>query len=229
MDKYEMEKYSIAGVEDVRLKDENGEYWYPLSSFSRKMLDRTKQTAFYRDHPKFGQYMKVISYTHPNSVSKLPEKTWFMNTEGIYLLLQDTTVEAKRFSTKVLLQEKKLAEIKNYFGVSNIKDKPLFISSGPDISDYDVWSILCIRQDWTLKNSTIWRKCSECGYYYPFTSRYFVRGKCKQCAGYDFVCLNKRIQFLRKNMGDELLYQYFLGNKENIAEEFKKWISGGGI
>lgn len=229
MEEYEMEEYSIASIKDVRLKDKEGRYWYPLHSFIQKMLGKGTGAAFYRDKPEFKKHMKVIVYIHPNSVTKLPCKTWFMETEGIYKILQNTKIESDKLSSKFIIQERKLAAIKKFFGVNNIKDNPLFISTEPDISEYDFWSILCIKQDLTIKNSTIWRRCSSCNFYYPFTSRYFVRGKCKQCAGYDFVCMNKRIQFIKKNMGEDLLYQYFLGNKESVAEEFKKWISGGGI
>jgi hypothetical protein len=41
--------------------------------------------------------------------------------------------------------------------------------------------------------------------------------------------MNRRIQYVKNNKGLDLLYQLHQGDNNKIAEEFKKWLSGGGV
>lgn len=227
---YELEPYTILSVTSYRLKEkETGEYWYPIVSFFDKILFRKVNSRFYRDNDKYNKYMRVISYINPNNPARYPVKAWFMNTEGIYLILKSTVVQ--QGTPKVtLMKQKYLAAAQSFFGV--IPDTPeKFIGYTPNLSNYDVWSILCLTRDPNIKKDTLWKKCNECGFYYPNTKDYFhednkhyLANKCRQCAGFNFRCKNKKIQYLYSHDGYDLLYQYYLGENDKILDEFKKWI-----
>lgn len=235
MNNFIMEEYSVLSATDIRLKTNDGEYWYPIVSFSKNMLFRRARATDYRDKEFYKDHMKVFEILRPTSVTGIPVKTWCMDTEGIYYLLLNTYIQPEGSKKKILMREKYLAAVRNFFGVKMTNDTPTFISYIPDLSEYDIWSIMCITRDRTIKQDTIWQKCNECGFYYPYTTRYFQKfktqlaRKCKECAGMSFTCMNKRIQYIKNNKGLDLLYQLYQGDNNKIAEEFKKWLSGGGV
>lgn len=225
---YKIEEYSILSVTSYRLLDENGEYWYPLTLFLQKVLFKKIKAMYYRDNPKYQKFMKVIEYENPNSVSHQKEKTWFMSTEGICLIIQETKIYNGSPSV-TMMRQKYLAATQAFFGITS-KNEQEFIGFTPDLSNYDIWSIMCLTRDTTINNNTIWRRCEKCGFYYPYNKRYFQdrRGylshKCKQCLGLDFSCMNKKIQYVYKHNGLDLLYQLYLNDKDKIVEELKKWL-----
>ena len=232
---YKLEEYYILNIKSYRLLEiETGEYWYPLSLFLRKFLFRNNNLNTYRDNDKYNQYMRVIEYDNPDSATDTKTKAWFMSTEGLYILLQNTRINNTGSAREKLAKEKYLAAAQNFFGVipNNPQD---YIGYQPDLSDYDVWSIMCLTRDTSIDNNTIWKRCTNCGFYYPYNKKYFVEAsgylsnKCKQCFGLDFVCENKRLQYLHNNNGLDLIYQFYLNDKDKIVEEFKKWLSEGGI
>lgn len=236
MAKYKLEEYNILSVTSYRLlEEETGEYWYPLRLFIQKVLFRNINPVRYRDDEKYNKYMRVIEYSNPNSTNpeKNKKKTWFMNTEGIYLILQNTTTN-KGSAKEKLMREKYLAAAQSFFGGVVSKNEQEYIGYSPDLTNYDVWSIMCLTRDTTINKDTIWKKCSKCGFYYPYTAKYFLNSgyylstKCRQCCGKDFVCENKRLQYIYKNGGLDLIYQLYL-DSDKITEELKKWINGGGI
>lgn len=235
MDNFTIEEYSVLSATDIRLKTTDGEYWYPIVSFSKNMLFRRVRATDYRDKDFYKDHMKVFEILRPTSITGLPVKTWCMDTEGIYYLLLHTYIQPEGSKKKILMREKYLAAVRNFFGVKTTSDTPTFISYTPDLSNYDVWSIMCITRDRTIKQDTIWQRCNECGFYYPYTTRYFQKfktqlaRKCKECAGMSFTCMNRRIQYIKNNKGLDLLYQLYQGDNNKIAEEFKKWLSGGGV
>jgi len=232
---YKVEEYQILSVKTYRLlEEETGEYWYPLSLFLKRILFQQNGATKYRDNPKYNKFMKVISYINPRSLApNMPNKTWCMNTEGIYLLLQNITIN-KGSNKERMMKEKYLAAAQNFFGGVIPKNEQQYIGYAPDLTNYDVWSIICLTRDTTLDKNTIWKRCSKCGFYYPNTKKYFVMQnnylstKCKQCCGYDFVCENKHLQYIYKNDGLDLIYQLYL-NSDNIIDELKKWINKGGV
>ena len=232
MDKeiYTLETYQILDIQSYRLKDSNDIYWYPLTLFLKKFLFRTGESKRYRDNPLYEPYMKVITYLNPDSTSSCPTKTWFVNTEGMFLILSNIKIMQGKDSNTIFLKKcEYISAAQDFFGVvSNIAD--IFISYMPDISNYDVWSILCIKYDYNINKKTIWKKCNKCGFYYPNTKDYFISSnkylskECKQCRGKDFVCKNKKMQYLYQHNGFDLLYHFYLNNDKKIIEEFKKWI-----
>jgi len=234
--KYELETYNILSVTTYRLLEKDtGEYWYPLSSFFSKVLFRRTTPGFYRDKEEFRVHMRVIEYTNPNSSAKdKTTKTWFMNTEGMCLILKNLTL-AKDTPKKMMMKQKYLAAAQNYFGVTSNNSQE-FIGYQPDLSDYDVWSIMCLTRDYEIRKDTLWKRCNTCGFYYPYNKDYFnmvgknyLANSCRQCTGRDFVCKNKNLQYIYTHNGLDLIYQYYLGDKDKILEEFNKWLSGGGI
>jgi len=178
--------------------------------------------------------MRVIEYDNPDSATDTKTKAWFMNTEGIYILLQNIRISNSGSVREKLAKERYLAATQSFFNVipNNPQD---YIGYQPDLSNYDVWSIMCLTRDTSIDNNTIWKRCTNCGFYYPYNKKYFVESngylsnKCKQCFGLDFVCENKRLQYLHNNNGLDLIYQFYLNDKDKIVEEFKKWLSEGGI
>ena len=97
---YKVEEYQILSVKTYRLlEEETGEYWYPLSLFLKHILFQQNGATKYRDNPKYNKFMKVISYINPRSLApNMPNKTWCMNTEGIYLLLQNITINKTTYN-----------------------------------------------------------------------------------------------------------------------------------
>ena len=231
---YKLEEYTILSVKSYRLLEiETGEYWYPLSLFLRKFLFRNNNPNTYRDNKKYNQHMRVIEYDNPDSATDTKTKAWFMNTEGIYILLQNVKINRGSPREKVV-KEKYLAATQNFFGVVS-NNSQNYIGYMPDLSNYDVWSIMCLTRDTEIDDNTIWKKCSNCGFYYPYNKKYFnetsgyLANKCKQCCNLDFVCENKRLQYLHNHNGLDLIYQIYLNDKDKIVEELKKWLSEGGV
>lgn len=235
MTKYKLEEYNILSVKSYRLlEEETGEYWYPLTLFIKKILFRNINTVRYRDDDKYNKYMRVIEYSNPDSAVPHSNKTWFINTEGLYLLLKNIS-PAKGNTRKQVMQEKYLAAAQGFLGGVVSKNAQNFIGYIPDLTNYDVWSIMCLTRDTTINQNTIWKRCSKCGFYYPNTKRYFnpkkkkyLYNKCKQCCGQDFTCENKRLQYIYKNDGLDLIYQLYL-DSDKVVDELKKWINGGGV
>lgn len=234
MTKFTVEKYNILSVEQIRLLDEDGVYWYPLKNFFKNVLFRELNITNYRDNEEYSKYMKVIEYKPLKTFNDKPLKTWFINNEGMFLILKNTFI-IKDTPKKTLMREKYLAAARNFFGVTVTNDEPTFLSYQPDLSNYDVWSILCLTQDKTIKKETIWKKCEKCGFYYPCSKNYFTKYKtqyssnCKQCSGNDFKCSNKIIQYIYNHDGLDLLYNYYLGDNDKIIEELNNWIGRGGV
>lgn len=235
MTKYKLEEYNILSVKSYRLlEEETGEYWYPLTLFIKKVLFRNINTVRYRDDDKYNKYMRVIEYSNPDSAVPHSNKTWFINTEGLYLLLKNIS-PAKGNTRKQVMQEKYLAAAQGFLGGVVSKNAQNFIGYIPDLTNYDVWSIMCLTRDTAINQNTIWKRCSKCGFYYPNTKRYFnpkkkiyLYNKCKQCCGQDFTCENKRLQYIYKNDGLDLIYQLYL-DSDKVVDELKKWINGGGV
>lgn len=233
---YELEEYKIINITSYRLLEkETNEYWYPLSLFLRTFLFKNSNLINYRDNDKYNKYMKVIEYNNPKTNAKgIPTKAWFMNTEGIYILLQNAKFNNTGSTREKMTKEKYLAATQSFFGVVS-NNKQEYIGYMPDLSNYDVWSIMCLTRDTSIDNNTIWKRCSNCGFYYPYNQKYFhksngyLANKCKQCCKLDFICDNKRIQYLYNHNGLDLIYQLYLNDKEKIVEELKKWLSEGGI
>lgn len=232
MDKdFEIETFKILDQECIRLKDKDGEYWYPLTSFFKSFFFRRVAVTTYRENPEYYQHMKVFKYRHPKSATQTEERTWCINTEGIYKILRDTSLRWKKNVSKIIMmnRSKYLAACRNFFGVTKTDDNPLFIGFAPDISNYDVWSIYCITYDRDPRKNDIWRKCDKCGFYYPYTKKYFFKDMCKQCNGSDFKCDNKRIQRMKDTDGYELLYQLYMMNGDKVINELRAWLDRGGI
>lgn len=236
MEKYELEEYYILSVKQIRLKDDEGEYWYPIRSFFEKVLFRNFNVPSYRDNPIYSKFMKVISYEHPDTAAKGQKtKTWFINQEGMCLILNNVK-SISDTPKKYMMREKYLMEARIFFNVRTISDSKEFLSYTPDLSNYDVWSAICITRDKSINEKTLWKRCHTCGYYYPYTKRYFnklktqLSGSCKQCLGSDFICKNKHIQYLHNHDGLDLLYELYENKDDNkILEELKKWLRKGGI
>ncbi len=230
----EQEIYYICGIKQIRLKDEDGEYWYPMQYFFKTILFKRLNLSTYRDDERYNIHMRVLEY-QPIGVNNETNKAWFINTEGMYMLLSKQKVKPTTPRTTNRLQ-KILAAAKNFFGVPNTdEENPIYLSYTPDISNYDVWSILCITRDTSIKHDTLWKRCEGCGYYYPLTKNYFIENKtgfsakCKQCSGRDFKCQNKKLQFIYNNGGLNLLFALHEDKDEEILKEIKKWIREGEI
>ena len=84
---YEREEFQFIDLHLVRLKDENGKYWYPLSNFLSNILFKEVKSNKYRDDPRFSPFMKVIEYVPINTLNKNPVKTWIINEEGMRAIL----------------------------------------------------------------------------------------------------------------------------------------------
>ena len=107
VDTYTFETYNILDVQEYRLKDKEGIYWYPLSSFFKNILFRVVPIQKYRDDETYNKYMKVITYRHPKSINDVAVKTWFINTEGMYLILTNFTVSKHGGTRKISCRSQK--------------------------------------------------------------------------------------------------------------------------
>ena len=238
MPKFSIEKFEILGIESHRIKDENDEYWYPLTTFFKTFLFRTFQVQKYRDNEKLNKYMKIFNYAHPNSHNDVEFKTWHINTEGMFLILQELPpLKTKKLESRTAFHKKEKAIIatKSFFGVKDIsqESKIQYINYTPVLNDYDVWSIMCLKHDKNINKDTIWKKCISCGFYYPDNTRYYerqskgkdpLRNQCKQCRGSEFKCDNTKLQFIYQNQGLDLIFQIYKDDKEKIYEKLISWI-----
>lgn len=230
-----IEKYTIEDKELIRVKDNQNRYWYPLAQFLRLiLLQKDPKSLRYRDDERYSPYMMVFPLTLENSpIPNRIYKTWCMETQGMITLLKLASVKDK-YKTRAIRKSKYLAAARNFFNIGETADTPDYIGYMPDISNYDVWSIMCIQADRNITRQTVWKKCEKCGFYYPDTNRYFsettnkyLARKCRQCLGRDFVCMDKKKQFLYTNNGLDLLFSYYEKESDKeIAEKFRDWIEG---
>lgn len=233
---YEREEFEFIDLHLIRLKDENGKYWYPLSNFLSNILFKEVKSNRYRDDPRFSPFMKVIEYVPMNTLNKNPVKTWFINEEGMRAIL--LTVRIQNDLPKTMEVKKRyLIEAYSLFNIQNGSiEQTDYIIYTPSLAQYDVWSRICLTHDTTLVGRTVWKKCSKCGFFYPDTKRYYTNigghlrsPACKQCEGSDFRCQNNRLQYIHERGGQEFLYQWFKGNEEKAYKEMDKWLKEGDV
>ena len=232
MDKnrYKLESYTILSVTTYRLLEKDTkEYWYPLNLFFNKILFRRTTPGVFRDKEEYRKHMRVIEYINPdNPIKNQITKTWFINTEGLCLILMNITT-LKDTPKKTMVRQRYLAAAQNFFGITS-KNVQEYIGYQPDLSDYDVWSIICLTRDYNISKNTIWKRCNKCGFYYPYNKDYFnkngkyLSNKCRQCTGRDFICKNKKMQYIYTHSGIDLIYQYYLNDKDKVYEELNKWL-----
>lgn len=234
MQNFTVEKIIIGNKIIDEITDTDGIKWYPLKQFLERILCKFDKVSTFRDST-ISKYMQVIEY--PVS-SLFPDKnmpTWCINILGVKYLLKHMTIMNKGNNRLYKAREKGFAEACCYFNIKiPTKIDPTFIQTTPDLSNYDIWSVLCLEYDYNIKPNTIWKKCPECGYYYPDFDSYYGARKikstpCLQCQQRDFKCKNKVIQYIYENNGIDLLYKLHENNEDNkIVNELKKFIARGG-
>lgn len=233
---YKREEFDFIDLHLIRLKDENGKYWYPMSHFLSNILFREVKTSKCRDDPRFAPFMKVIEYVPLNTQNPNPVKTWFINDEGLRNFLSKVRIPNEA-PQDMAVKKRYLIEAYAMFNVQEGGvEQTEYITYTPPLTQYDVWSRICLTHDTTLTGRVVWKKCSKCGFFYPDTKRYYTdigrrlrSPSCKQCGGGDFVCQNNRLQYIHKRNGQEFLYQWFKGNKDKAYQEMDKWLREGDI
>lgn len=236
--KYRKEDYNISDLKCYRLIElDTNEEWYPLTAFIKQMLSESERRAdyiksVYLKDDRTKRFFRVIAVPWSNRTAK----RWFVNREVINIVLSEYKIrpeDIKTLSLNVFKRRQKYeAMLHRYFNVVPKDKTSIFVGFTPDLEKYDLWSILCIRNDYTLRaGENIWQKCSKCGFYYPLTRRYFKQyneyysNTCLQCDGINFKCLNKHIQYIYKENGYELLYQYYeKRDPEALFDIFGAWL-----
>lgn len=215
--------------------EEDGVYWFPLTSFFDRILFKKNVTREYRDSSLI-KYMKVFEFKPSYSTSTV--KAWCMNEMGIKYILKRISVKNTRNIDIDELRRKNLLEACIYFKIKRIDDlESKYINIAPDIKDYDIWSYLCLTHDFDLKQGDTWKLCDECGYYYPDNAHYFVTNAkrkttdvCIQCSGKDFKCKNEIMNYLYYHDGLNLLFELNKHKRDNekIINELDMLINKGG-
>lgn len=234
MEKFKLEEIRIGNKILDRLTDENGMNWYPLKAFLFVILCKTDKVSSFRDSA-MARYMQVIEYQTNRHGMKRPIKTWCMNELGIKYLLRNMKVNQIKNKNLYKAREKGFYEACIFFKVKTPKElEPEYINIPPKLSEYDIWSVLCIENDVKLNMLDRWKKCQECNYFYPDKARYFgsdtkKNKKCLQCQGKNFKCQNKIIQFIYENGGLDLLYKLSQSDNEAIVRALRIFINKGGM
>lgn len=233
MHTYTQDKIIIGQKFLDRLTDEDGVNWYPLKTFISRILCKDDKVSSFRDS-KMKKYLRVIEYNPNRPGARHNIKMWCINEQGIKYMLKRTTVIKKSSTKNYQLRAQGLAEACLYFDVKPVEPlQPEYLNEKPDIRDYDVWSILCIENDYKIKVNTKWKLCKECNRYFPDSVRYFkstnghTKKTCLQCSNQDFVCLNKRIQYIYENGGYDILYSLFIKDDKTAIEKFKLFLRKG--
>lgn len=233
MNNFTIEEIRIGDKIIDKITDEEGMNWYPLKTFLFSILCKSDKVSSFRDSA-IARYMQVIEYQTERPGMKRPIKTWCINELGIKYLLRHMKVNRTQNKALYKAREKGFYEACLYFKVKTPDElDPLYINTPPKITDYDIWSVTCLENDFKLKSNDRWKRCSECGYYYPDKTRYFgndtrKKAKCLQCQGKDFKCRNKVIQFIYENDGLDLLYKLSLNKNDDTVEALKVFINKGG-
>lgn len=233
MQKYKIGKIIIGEKYLDEIIDEDNIKWYPLNIFLTNILHKSDKVSSFRDSEMI-RYMRVIEYSSDRPGMKHPKKTWCINENGVKYLLRHMNLNKKGSAKSYKLREKGFFEACLYFNVKKRLEEmnPIFINEQPSLKDYDLWSRICIQNDMSLNQYTKWKKCNECGYYYPYKNIYFgdkknTNSKCLQCQNKDFKCKNKIIQFIYDNDGFDLLYKMENSSNEEIVKELNKFIERG--
>jgi hypothetical protein len=204
MKNFTEEYITIGGIKIVRLIDDNGTKWYPLSQFFRKILFKNFNIQYYRDSSLI-KHMQVIKYQFKEQTNGIALRTWFIDEYGLLVIISNAKV-IQNASAKARIRERKLYEACAYFGINRSYDlKPIIIYETPDIKDYDEWAKICIESDENASQYNIWKKCEKCDRYYPNTSLYFekkvtsngetkLKRTCRQCREKTFIHTNPKKQ-----------------------------------
>lgn len=214
------------------LKDEQGIEWYPLKTFLELQLFLRNPVLTPYINSNLRRFMQVINYQPSFYPEKPATDTWFISYGGIRCLLR--TIKLPRTTDKELgkIRRERLKEACLYFKVMPLdKEIATVTYITPNLDTYDIWSQVCIRNDFSVGRNTQWKRCKICGYYYPNSPTYFWQGKshCKQCCGYNFKCPNKVIQFFYDNGGYDLICALETENKDKIIEKLQDFIERGGV
>lgn len=213
------------------ITDEDNNKWYPLKYFLKIVLRKEDKVSSFRDSAMI-RYMKVFEYESPRHGFQRPIKTWCINELGIKYLLRKMKINKVNNRYIYRARQKGFYEACLYFKVRPYEDlDPSYINVPPKLDDYDIWSLLCIQNDSSLRINSTWKKCPKCNYFYPNTSRYYGAKQkketpCLQCQNKNFKCKNKIIQYIYEHGGLDLLYKLYMNNDSNsIVEELKIFIN----
>lgn len=233
MNDIKIEKIQIGDKIIDQITDSEGNRWYPLKAFFRKILCKSEKVSSFRDSNMI-RYMQVIEYTQDRQGGHRPIKTWCISENGIKFLLRNMRVNRTKNKKTYKAREKGFFEACLYFNVRTPEElDPLYINTPPKLDKYDIWSMICISNDTKINYATRWKRCKDCGYYYPDNVKYFGSNKrnsksCLQCQNKNFKCQNKIIQYIYENDGLDLLYKlYEIKNDKEIVTELKNFINKG--
>ena len=232
MSNFTVDQIRIGEKEIDRITDEEGVHWYPLKAFIRKILCKSDKNATFRDST-ISRYLKVFEYEPQKRGGYRPIKKWCINENGVKFLLRNMKVVNRGKKELYRSREKGFFEACLYFKVRTPDElDPLYINVPPKLTDYDIWSVVCLENDFRVRSNSRWKKCAECNYYYPDSTRYFgsdkkKNKKCLQCQGKQFKCANYILQYIYDNGGLDLIYKIYEGKDEDIVRELKNFINKG--
>ena len=233
MKEFKLEEIRIGDKIIERITDENNIHWYPLKIFLTSILAKYDKVSSFRDS-SMSRYMQVFELNLNRNGLQRPVKMWCINENGIKYMLRHMTLRKTKNKQMYKVREKALYEACKYFHVTSAEDlDPKIINIMPNLYEYDIWSVTCLKYDKNIKNNEAWKQCSVCNYYYPLRSKYFGNtpqnhAKCLQCQGKDFKCDNKVMQFIYDKGGIDLLYAIDKKNKDRIFSTLYSFIDKGG-
>lgn len=184
---YELIKYTIHGQETWVLKDNEENYWFPLSEIFKSVFKMPMNVAKLRQK-QLKHTMRVRMTTPRKALKQLSAEEQpkdvivFGDLWCIKNLIRTRlrlNQEAKYKGRDILVEE-----LCNYWGFSAIGFGVL-TQRKPNIQSYPLIEQIAIVAE---INHQYWLKCAECERYYPHTDNFYRTNNitCEKCLGREF-------------------------------------------
>lgn len=230
-----IERIKIADRVIETVVDDEGIRWYPIERFFKVMLIKYSIKAKLRDS-NFRKHMTVFNVRLTGM--RCSKDTWFMDEEGMKLLLPQITVSEKGDPDLVKLRSKLLTNACLYFGLRPKQGvNRTYTSITPDMSErkrgYQPWQRMCLLQDPKVNLYHNWKICRNCNRYFPDNAMYFEMRDdgisspfCLTCAGKSPYCVNPVMQAIHEAGGDDILEKIHNHdcNPEKMMDELYEFI-----
>lgn len=203
--------------------------WYPFAFLIQKILCRPEKPSVYRGGDLW-KYVDIMEYPSHDQAPNRLIKTYVISEKGCKELLKTYKVRNTHNTTETRYNMRRAGYYNAciFFHVRVPEEnEPLLMNVTPSLKGYDTWSMICLEADNTISIGTQWRKCKECGYYYPNNENYFKGDKCLQCVGKNFACKDTVVQAIYEHPRGLNFLEKILNEKDDavVGREFKKFMA----
>ena len=195
-------KREIIYINNVDLEliiDEEGNKWYPINRFFRKVLLKKDEIWRYK-HKAISEELRY--WPVENAFNPKLTHIWYISEKALIGILKN--IEVNPYTEKTIARERALHGALKYFGIKRQDRSNTFTVVEPTKKEYNDWELLCFKYDKDVSANIIWRACNKCVRYFPYSKYYFemktyeqIGDICLECKGQELKNKNTDIQGLK--------------------------------